>query len=96
MLNIYNDFFHDYLAIPSIVGRKTEKEKFAGAEYTYTVEALMYNGITLQSATSHFFGQKFARAYDIKYTSRDNKIDYPYQTSWLFYENDRSSYYGTF
>lgn len=82
MLNIYNDFFHDYLAIPSIVGRKTEKEKFAGAEYTYTVEALMYNGITLQSATSHFFGQKFARAYDIKYTSRDNKIDYPYQTSW--------------
>ena len=82
MLNVYNDFFHEYLAIPSIVGKKTEKEKFAGAEYTYTVESLMYNGVALQSATSHYFGQKFARAYDIKYTNRENKIDYPYQTSW--------------
>ena len=71
MLNIYNNFFHDYLAIPSIVGRKTEKEKFAGAEYTYTVESLMYNGIALQSATSHYFGQKFSKAYDIKFTSRE-------------------------
>lgn len=82
MLNIYNDFFHDYLAIPSIIGKKTEKEKFAGAEYTYTVEALMYNGVALQSGTSHFFGQKFSKAYDIKYTTRENKQDYPYQTSW--------------
>ena len=82
MLNIYNDFFHDYLAIPSIVGRKTEKEKFAGAEYTYTVESLMYNGVALQSGTSHYFGQKFSRAYDIKFSNRDNKLDYPYQTSW--------------
>ena len=82
MLNIYNGFFHDYLAIPSIIGRKTEKEKFAGAEYTYTVEALMYNGVALQSATSHFFGQKFSKAYDIKYLNRENKWDYPYQTSW--------------
>ena len=82
MLNIYNKFFHDYLAIPSIVGRKTEKEKFAGAEYTYTVEALMYNGVALQSGTSHFFGQKFSKAYDIKYLNRENKLDYPYQTSW--------------
>ncbi len=82
MLNIYNDFFHDYLAIPSIVGKKTEKEKFAGAEYTYTIEALMYNGVALQSGTSHYFGQKFSRAYDIKYTNRENKLDYPYQTSW--------------
>lgn len=82
MLNIYNNFFHDYLAIPSIVGRKTEKEKFAGAEYTYTVESLMYNGIALQSATSHYFGQKFSKAYDIKFTSRENKLEYPYQTSW--------------
>ena len=82
MLNIYNDFFHDYLAIPSIVGKKTEKEKFAGAEYTYTVEALMYNGVALQSGTSHYFGQKFSKAYDIKYTNRENKLDYPYQTSW--------------
>ncbi len=82
MLNIYNDFFHDYLAIPSIVGKKTEKEKFAGAEYTYTVEALMYNGVALQSGTSHYFGQKFSKAYDIKYANRENKLDYPYQTSW--------------
>lgn len=82
ILNIYNNFFHDYLAIPSIVGKKTEKEKFAGAEYTYTVEALMYNGIALQSATSHYFGQKFSKAYDIKYLNRENKFDYPYQTSW--------------
>lgn len=82
MLNIYNDFFHEYLAIPSIVGRKTEKEKFAGAEYTYTVESLMYNGVALQSATSHFFGQKFSKAYDIKYVNRENRLDYPYQTSW--------------
>ena len=62
--------------------RKTEKEKFAGAEYTYTVEALMYNGVALQSGTSHFFGQKFSKAYDIKYLNRENKLDYPYQTSW--------------
>ena len=82
MLNIYNDFFHDYLAIPSIVGKKTEKEKFAGAEYTYTVESLMYNGVALQSGTSHYFGQKFSHAYDIKYANRENKLDYPYQTSW--------------
>lgn len=82
MLNIYNDFFHDYLAIPSIIGKKTEKEKFAGAEYTYTVESLMYNGVALQSGTSHYFGQKFSKAYDIKFSNRENKIDYPYQTSW--------------
>ena len=82
MLNVYNDFFHDYLAIPSIVGRKTEKEKFAGAEYTYTVEALMYNGVALQSGTSHFFGQKFSKAYDIKFLNRENKLEHPYQTSW--------------
>ena len=82
MLNIYNDFFHDYLAIPSIVGKKTEKEKFAGAEYTYTVESLMYNGVALQSGTSHYFGQKFSKAYDIKFSNRENKLDYPYQTSW--------------
>ena len=82
MLHVYNDFFHNYLAIPSIIGKKTEKEKFAGAEYTYTVEALMYNGVALQSGTSHYFGQKFSKAYDIKYLSRENKEEYVYQTSW--------------
>ncbi len=82
MLNIYNNFFHEYLAIPSIVGKKTEKEKFAGADYTYTIEALMYNGVCLQSGTSHYFGQRFSKAYDIKFSNRENKLEYAYQTSW--------------
>ena len=82
MMDVYKWFHHDILAIPSITGRKTEKEKFAGAEYTLTNEALMYNGVSLQAGTSHFFGQKFSKAYDIKYTSRENKEEYVYQTSW--------------
>ena len=82
MLHVYNDFFHDYLAIPAIIGKKTEKEKFAGAEYTYTVEALMYNGVCLQSGTSHYFGQKFSKAYDITFSNRENKLEHVYQTSW--------------
>ena len=63
---MYKDFFENYLAIPVLAGRKTEKEKFAGADYTLTIEALMYNGVSLQSGTSHYFGQKFSKAYDIK------------------------------
>ena len=82
MLNVYKNFFEDYLAIPVLSGRKTEKEKFAGAEYTLTVESLMYNGVSLQSGTSHYFGQKFSKAYDIKFVTRDNTFDYAYQTSW--------------
>lgn len=82
MLNVYKTFFEKYLAIPVITGRKTEKEKFAGAEYTYTVEALMYNGVALQSGTSHYFGQKFSKAYDIKFLNRNNEWEYVYQTSW--------------
>ncbi len=82
MLNVYKDFFEKYLAIPVICGKKTEKEKFAGAEYTYTIEALMYNGVSLQSATSHYFGQKFAKAYDIKFLNKNNEWEYAYQTSW--------------
>ncbi len=82
MLNVYKKFFEEYLAIPVITGRKTEKEKFAGAEYTYTVEALMYNGVALQSGTSHYFGQKFSKAYDIKFLNRNNELEYVYQTSW--------------
>ena len=82
MLNMYKRFFEEYLAIPVVVGKKTEKEKFAGAEYTLTVEALMQNGICLQSATSHYFGQKFAKAYDVKFVNKDNKFEYCYQTSW--------------
>lgn len=82
MLNTYKTFFEDYLAIPVITGRKTEKEKFAGAEYSLTVEALMYNGVALQSGTSHYFGQKFSKAYDISFVNKDNKQEYVYQTSW--------------
>ena len=82
MLNIYKKFFTDYLAVPVMSGRKTEKEKFAGAEYTLTIEALMYNGICLQSGTSHYFGQKFSKAYDIKFLNKDNNYEYAYQTSW--------------
>ncbi len=82
MLDIYAKFFEEYLAIPVIKGKKTEKEKFAGAEYTLTIETLMYNGIALQSATSHYFGDKFAKAYDITFKDRNNKDAYCYQTSW--------------
>ena len=82
MLNVYKTFFEDYLAIPVIIGRKTEKEKFAGAEYSLTVEALMYNGVALQSGTSHYFGQKFSKAYDISFVNKENKQEYAYQTSW--------------
>ena len=82
MLEVYKDFFEQYLAIPVLTGRKTEKEKFAGADYTLTVEALMYNGVSLQSGTSHYFGQKFSKAYDIKFVNKDNKFEYAYQTSW--------------
>ena len=82
MLNIYKKFFEEYLAIPVITGRKTEKEKFAGADYTLTVEALMYNGVALQSATSHYFGQRFSKAYNIKFLNKENKLENAYQTSW--------------
>lgn len=82
MMDVYEWFHHDILAIPSITGTKTEKEKFAGAEYTLTNEALMYNGVCLQAGTSHYFGQKFAKAYDVMFTNKDNKLEYVYQTSW--------------
>ena len=82
MLEVYRQFFENYLAIPVITGRKTEKEKFAGADYTLTVEALMYNGVSLQSGTSHYFGQRFSKAYDIKFLNRNNEFEYVYQTSW--------------
>jgi len=82
MLEVYKKFFEEYLAIPVLTGRKTEKEKFAGAEYTLTVEALMYNGVSLQSGTTHYFGQKFSKAYDIKFMTKNNDFEYAYQTSW--------------
>ena len=81
-LNCYADFCKNALAMPVVKGRKTEKEKFAGAEATYTIEAMMKDHKALQSATSHYFGDKFSRAYDVTYTGRDNKLQYPFQTSW--------------
>lgn len=82
MLNVYADFCRDFLAIPVIKGRKTDKEKFAGAKATYTIEALMYDGKALQSGTSHYFGDDFAKAFDIKYSDKENKQQYVHQTSW--------------
>ena len=81
-LNTYADFFEKVLAIPVVRGRKTDKEKFAGAEATYTVECMMKDHKALQGATSHYFGDKFSRAYDVTFTGRDNKLQYPFQTSW--------------
>ena len=82
MLNVYSDFCEEILAIPVVKGEKTAKERFAGAESTYTIEALMYNGVALQSATSHYFGDGFARAFNMKFMDRDNKEKYMFQTSW--------------
>ena len=82
MHQIYADFMRDYLALPVIIGRKSEKEKFAGAEETYTVESMMHDGRALQAGTSHYFGNHFAKAFDIKFQNRKGEMEYPYQTSW--------------
>ena len=82
MLNVYADFCEEVLAMPVVRGKKTEKEKFAGAEATYTIEALMHDGKALQSGTSHNFGDGFARAFGIQYTDKDNTLQYVHQTSW--------------
>ncbi len=82
MLNVYANFCEKYLAIPMIKGRKTDKEKFAGAEATYTIEALMHDGKALQSGTSHNFGDGFAKAFDMTFTDQNNQLQYVHQTSW--------------
>ena len=82
MLKLYAEFAEEVLAIPVIKGQKTEKEKFAGAEATYTIESLMHDGKALQSGTSHNFGDGFAKAFGIQYTDKDNKLQYVHQTSW--------------
>ena len=82
MLKVYADFCENDLAIPVIKGRKTDKEKFAGAEATYTIEAMMHDGKALQSGTSHYFGDGFAKAFDVTFQDRDNKSCHPFQTSW--------------
>lgn len=82
MLNVYADFCEEVLAIPVVKGQKTDKEKFAGAEATYTIEALMHDGKALQSGTSHNFGDGFAKAFEVQYADKDNALKYVHQTSW--------------
>lgn len=82
MLNVYTTLCRDYLAMPVIQGQKTDSDKFAGAERTYCIEALMHDGKALQAATSHYFGNGFAKAFDIQFANKDNKLEYPFQTSW--------------
>ena len=82
MLHVYESFYKEILAIPAAIGRKTEKEKFAGAEETYTIEPMMHNGVALQGGTSHYFGDGFAKSFGITFTGKDNKQHYPHQTSW--------------
>ncbi len=82
ILNLYARFAEECLALPVIIGRKTEREKFAGAEETYGMEAMMQDGKSLQAGTSHHFGDKFARAYDIQFLDSDGTHKYAWQTSW--------------
>jgi prolyl-tRNA synthetase len=82
MLGCYRELAEDWLALAVIPGRKTESEKFAGADYTMSIEAIMSDGLALQAGTSHHLGQNFTRAYDITYTGRDNTVQHPFQTSW--------------
>lgn len=82
MLEVYAEFCEKHLDIPVLKGRKTDKEKFAGAEDTYTIEAMMHDGKALQSGTSHFFGDGFAKVFDITFQGRDNTQQHPFQTSW--------------
>ncbi|MDE7395554.1 MAG: proline--tRNA ligase, partial [Clostridiales bacterium] len=82
MLNVYDEFAKNVLAIPMLTGRKSEKEKFAGAAATYSIEAMMLDGKSLQAGTTHFFGQNFSKAFDIKFLDKDGVQKHPYQTSW--------------
>ena len=95
MLKVYEDFYRETLAIPAVVGQKTEKEKFAGAEATYTIEPMMHNGVALQGGTSHYFGDGFTKAFDITFTDRENKLRHPHQTSMgRVHPDDRRGDYG--
>ena len=84
MLNVYADVYENVLAMPCIKGAKTDNEKFAGAERTYAVECMMHDKKALQAGTSHYFGDGFARAFDIRFSDKDNTLKYPFQTSWGF------------
>ena len=83
MLQVYTDFVQSYMAVPVIQGIKTESERFAGAVDTYCMESLMQDGRALQAGTSHFLGQNFAKAFDVKFATKDGKLDYVWGTSWL-------------
>ena len=82
MLNVYNDFAHNFMAVPVITGVKSANERFAGAIETYTIEAMMQDGKALQSGTSHFLGQNFAKAFDVKFINKENQPEYVWATSW--------------
>ena len=82
MINVYSDFAENFMAMPVIKGLKTESERFAGAEETYCIEALMQDGKALQAGTSHFLGQNFAKAFDVKFTSKEGKQEHVWATSW--------------
>ena len=82
MLGVYTEFCQKYLAIPVVQGQKTESDKFAGAERTYCIEALMHDGKALQAGTSHYFGDGFAKAFEIQFSNKENQLAYPHQTSW--------------
>lgn len=82
MLHIYDDLGKNFLAIPFLKGRKTEKEKFAGAKETYAIEALMHDGQSLQAGTTHYFGDNFSKAFDISFQDKDGSLKHPYQSSW--------------
>jgi prolyl-tRNA synthetase len=82
MLDVYADFAENWMAMPVIKGIKTASERFAGAEDTYCIEALMQDGKALQAGTSHFLGQNFAKAFDVKFSSKEGKLDYVWATSW--------------
>jgi len=82
MLEVYATFAEEFMALPVIRGKKTESERFAGAEETYCIEAMMQDGKALQAGTSHFLGQNFAKAFDVKFSNKDNQLDYVWATSW--------------
>ncbi len=82
MQGVYADFAENFMAMPVVKGIKTDSERFAGALDTYTIEAMMQDGKALQAGTSHFLGQNFAKAFDVKYTTREGVLDYVWATSW--------------
>ncbi len=94
MNSVYANFAENFMAIPVVKGLKSESERFAGAEETYCIEALMQDGKALQAGTSHFLGQNFAKAFDVKFTNKEGKLNYVWATSWgVFNKVNGCSYY---